>query len=340
VPHAPAPRPGRALSRRALLIGGGGAVLGVVAACSWVPSGGSASGDGSPGSPLAAGEPPLTPYADLAAQLLAAADDFEAVAGLRGVPAATGAWAAAAASMTRSQAARLRLADPLSTPPPATASPSASASPTPPAAGGRPGLAATLASIAERQRTLEARFRERCAAADAGGPALLLASLAVTAHAVRAPSVPVSSGGPSPAPVDVGSRDDALAVLLSRVEALAQGLEVGLGALPLHDPNVSTGEARLTQVWALRDDVEGMLVAASATPTPGPLVYDLPGRATSPSAVRALWGRLESDVMAAWLRVAASSTGEQRGAAVDAATSQQDRAAALGTPVTWWPGWV
>ncbi|HET9129143.1 MAG TPA: DUF4439 domain-containing protein [Propionibacteriaceae bacterium] len=340
MPHAPASRPGEALSRRALLVGGGGAALGLLTSCSWVPGGGSVSGDGSPGSPPGAGEPPLTPYADLAAELAAAADDFDAMAAHPGVPSATAGWAAAAGRMSRAQAARLRLADPLSTPPAAAASPSAPGSPTPSPTGPAPGPTALLASIAGRQRGLESRFRDRCLAADAGDLALLLASLAVTAHAVRAPSVAVSSGGASPHHVDVGSRDDALAVLLSRVDALAQGLEVGLGALPLHDPSVSTGEARLTQVWALRDDVEAMLVQASAPPTPGPLVYDLPGRATSPSAVRALWGRLESDVMAAWLRVAAASSGEQRGAAVDAAAAQQDRAAALATPVTWWPGWV
>lgn len=342
MPDAASNTHARGVSRRGLLASGAIGTLGLLTSCSRMLPGGAASGAGTPGPSLGAGEAPLTPYADLAAQLRDAAAEFSAVVATPAVPHATASWAAAASAMCREQSRHLQLPDPLAAPPASTAftaSPGGASSSTPsPLPTGT--LVAHLASIAGRQRSLEAQFRSRCLAADAGDLALLLASLAVTAHAVRGPATPVVPSGPAPAHVDVGSPNEALSVLLSRLEALAQGLEVGVGALPSTDRDTGTGEARQAQVWALRDRIESRLAEASATPTPGPLVYDLPGTTGSPAAVRALWGRLESDVMAAWLRVAASSTGAERAEAVDAATAQQDRVASLATPVTWWPGWV
>ena len=342
MPDASSPSRGAAVSRRTLLRAVPGAgVTGLLASCSRMAPGAGGSGSSTPGSSLPAAEAPLTPYADLAAELTDAATDFAALAAMPGVPPATAGWAVAAAAMCRAQAGPLRLPDPLSGTVVSMASPGAissgSPSPTPTTA---PTLVSRLAAIATRQRGLEAQFRTRCLGADASDLALLLGSLAVAAHAVRGPSVPVTGAGVAPAHIEVGSRTDALVVLLSRVEALAQGLEAGIGALPGTDGDVATGEKRLSEVWALRDDIESRLVQASATPTPGPLVYDLPGTTGSDAAVRALWGRLESDVLAAWLRVAAASSGPDRTAAVDAATAQQDRTASLGTPITWWPGWV
>ena len=341
----PTPPSPRAVSRRALLAGGTAVgTLGLLTSCSRLApdgtsSGGTSSGGTAPGPPLPGDLAPLTPYADLAAHLDAAADGFSALAATPHVASSTVHWAGAAAAMCRAQAQPLRTQDPLSGTlgPVARPSgvPSLSASPAP-----TPAPASQLATMAARQRSLVAQFRSRCLIADAGDLALLLGSLTVSAHAVRGPSPAPAPTRLAPGHLDVGTRDAALTVLLTRVGALEQGLEVGLGSLPPKDGNRAAGERRLSEVWALRDDVENRLVRASAAQTPGPLVYHLPGSTDSPAAVRALWGRLESDVMAAWLRVAAASADADRGVAVDAAVAQQDRAAALGTPVTWWPGWV
>ena len=340
MPEANSPSsPARVVSRRALVGGAAGSGIALLlGSCSRLSPYAPGSGGGTPGS-LPADEAPLIPYADLAAQLAGAADDFAAVAAAPRVASSTGAWALAAAAMCLAQSQPLLRADPLSARAGSMTSPhgvdSASPSPSRP-----PGLSSRLAAIAARQRLLVAQFRARCLEAATGDLALLLGSLAVSAHAVRGPAVPVAPSDLAPAHLDVGSREDALRVLLSRVDALAQGLEVGVGALPGGSAEVDDGEKRLGEVWALRDDIETRLVRASATPTPGPLAYQLPGTTGSATAVRTLWGRLERDVMAAWLRVAAASTGDDRGRAVDAAMAQQDLAASLATPISWWPGWV
>ena len=337
--HPRRPTSGPPLSRRALLtrvIPAG--MVALASGCNTGMAAGAADPGAASGGTL--GPPALLSYADLAGRLSTAAFDFRM---LVGAPPSTAAWASAAAAMCHAQAAVLGRSDPLTgtpVPPDAGSTPSGSTAGTVPTATPSAATAGALTRVAADQAGIESAMRDRCLAAPSGDLALLFASLGVAAHAVSHPSVPVVATGTVPFHCHVGDRSAALVVLLSRVDALVEGLDQGLGALPFHDPAYTPGLTRLSEVETLRDTIQQDLLAASVTPTPGPLDYALPGTTDSPAHVQTLWGMLERDVMAAWLRVAAASIGADRGAAFDAAVSQQDLVAGHGVGISWWPGWV
>ncbi|MGO4957521.1 DUF4439 domain-containing protein [Luteococcus sp. Sow4_B9] len=203
---------------------------------------------------------------------------------------------------------------------------------------------AVWSDLVKQLSALEARaataHRAATLAADEPATALLYASLATFAHVQRQPGSPVAPPTSTPARIVVGTRTDALTVLLSRVRALVEGLEIGCGQLPSTDPRAKDGRARLVQAQALRDDVVSLLTSEKAPVPPAALGYQMPGRLTDVASATVTWGTLELDVLSACARLAAASTGSQRRQALDWMDGQADRLRALGRPVPLWPGWV
>lgn len=254
-----------------------------------------------------------------------------AVAGLTGTTPAFRAWATASAAMCAAQAAVLELPDPLAghaaTPAPVTPTRQAS-------------MTAAAASITARQTKLAATFSGLCQQAGEGDVALLFASLATAAHATATAKAPVAKSAVSPTHCDVGTRNDALQVVLSRVEAAVQGYELGAGRLAIGAAGVTSARARINALWALRDQVQGLIVGASATPAPPALDYAMPGPFNSVAAINRTWGLLERGLMDAWARVAAASTGADRASALRQMIGQANQTMTLGVGLTTWPGWA
>lgn len=207
-----------------------------------------------------------------------------------------------------------------------------------------PADASAWAPLSKKIGALEARVGQthRAAAGSATDPsqALLLASLATFTALNTSPGRPVVDDTTSPAAAEVGTRTDALLVLLSRLRALAEGLEVGLGQIPSTDKLIEPMRKHLVQVWAARDRVEDQLRAAGQGIPPAELGYVMPGGFGSVAQARTTWALLEDDVTAAWARVAAASSGADRNRALDAMLAQARTALGLGAPLTRWPGWV
>lgn len=200
------------------------------------------------------------------------------------------------------------------------------------------------AALSQKIASLETRAQQahRTAAQAAQEPAraLLYASLATFAALNTPPGRPVVDARTSPAAVEVGSRSEALGVLLSRLRALAEGLEIGLGQVPSTDKVVEPTRKHLAEVWAARDRVEAQLRADKQEVPPVELGYVMPGGFSSVAEARRTWASLEDGVTAAWARLAAASTGKDREQALDAMLAQAKVAVAQGAPLTRWPGWV
>ncbi len=166
------------------------------------------------------------------------------------------------------------------------------------------------------------------------------ASMAVAAHAVRRQATPPVSGDTTPSQTRVGSRDQAVVVLLSQVRALVYGLEVGMGVLSISSKEFASARTRLTQVLVLRDSLLEQISSTSLSPPPVELAYAMPGDLTTSATIRSTWGALENGVLAGWARLAAASPPRRRPAALDAMQQQADRVQGLGVSLTYWPGWV
>ncbi|MEL4504010.1 DUF4439 domain-containing protein [Luteococcus sp. H138] len=200
--------------------------------------------------------------------------------------------------------------------------------------------AALAAQIAALEKTAQQHHRAAALAATDGPMALLYASLATFAGLNTTPGRAISAGKTTPARVEVGSRPEALQVLLSRLRALAEGLEIGIGQLPNQDKAIAPGKLRLAAVWTQRDQTEQALRAAKGEVPPAELNYQMPGGFGSPAQIATTWRALESAVFAAWARLTAASTGKERAAALDAMAAQAVVAHPAGSPVSHWPGWV
>lgn len=173
----------------------------------------------------------------------------------------------------------------------------------------------------------------------AGPPALLLASLAVfcqaapTAWGVAAVTMDPSTAAP-------GTETESLQVLLSRLRALVEGLQVGCGQVRPTDARATDGRTRLPRAMELRDQVAQWIVEAGAAVPPAELSYRMPGPLTDARSVLATWTQLESLVLDAATRLAgASPAGARRERALGMARGQAARLDQLGAPLPVWPGW-
>lgn len=276
--------------------------------------------------------------------LLALARQEEAVATwLAGLPLVTAAGSAVPAALVptlvslrdahRAHAALLGRTDPLVP----QAAPSGATSPAPRVTGDWSALAPELA---RREAGLAAAHRAAALGATDGDLVLLASGLAAFASAARTPSVPVATTTAVPGSVDVGTRTTALGVLLETLRALAEGLQVGAGRLPLPHPLHAPARTRLDAVWTQRDRVQAQLVALGAPVPPARTSYRMPGTFATPADVQHTWGGLETAVLNAWGRLAAASTGQDRAAAVDAMAAQARAVTATGTGLARWPGWA
>ncbi len=187
---------------------------------------------------------------------------------------------------------------------------------------------------------MSADHRQRCLASTEGDEALLWASMAVAAHAVRRQASPPVPGDTTPSRTRVGSRDQAVVVLLSQVRALVYGLEVGMGVLSISSKEFASARTRLTQVLVLRDSLLEQISSTSLSPPPVELAYAMPGDLTTSATIRSTWGALENGVLAGWARLAAASPSRRRPAALEAMQQQADRVQGSGASLTYWPGWV
>lgn len=173
----------------------------------------------------------------------------------------------------------------------------------------------------------------------AGQRALLLASLAVFCQAAPG-SGRIAAPAADPSDAAPGTEAESLQVLLSRLRALVQGLEVGSGQLPPTDARATDGRARLPQAMGLRDQVEQWIVASGAGVPPAQLSYAMPGPLTTPPQVLATWAGLETGVLDAATRLAGSTpAGSRRDRALGLAQGQATRLQRLGVPMPVWPGW-
>ncbi len=324
-------------TRRAVLAGGTAVLAGWLTGCRTTLT---PTPTPSPGTSTAA-TPPID-RASLAADLLASAALFGVAAApkLRDSSDSLRKWAAAAQAMAQRQAEVLSAEDPLAagtssgTPTPASVAPTSTAS------GTGSTAKAVLAAIAQHQRALEGRLVQACLASTDGDQALLYGSLAVTSRVTQAVGPVVGRTSVSPAAGPIATAVEARGVLLTRVQALIQGLQRGLGVLSSGDALRTSGLARLVQVQALRDQLQQTLDNAGATPAPVALDYAMPGPLTTRSQISTTWGLLERGVLDAWLLVTGAAQGTERVEAQNQALGQVAQVSARGVGLTWWPGWV
>lgn len=323
------------LPRRALLLSGLG-IAATAAGCRFddptvQPRGGAATQQAS-----------ATPTPD-AALVAARSDEASMAAWCSGLPLVQSAGTIPAASVPvlaavrdahRAHAAVLAQPDPLV---PSAASPSPSAAAAAKVSGT---WAAMQSQLAAREKTLAAHQRAAALAATHPARALLHASLMAFATGAPAATVAPVRGQVEPADVEVGTRLDALGVLLSTLRALAQGIQIGAGQLPLPSDYYEPALARLKVVWTQRDQTEAAIRAAKGTVPTAPASYRMPGGFATPRQVRATWGALETSTLNAWGRLAAASTGQDRATALDAMAAQVTAVQATGVALSWWPGWA
>jgi len=180
--------------------------------------------------------------------------------------------------------------------------------------------------------------------ASPGPEALLWASLVATAQVSVAwatdPSIqrpaPIA-GSVVPSHVDVGSTVDAAAKALDTVNTLIYALTTASAQASTSQDLRQQLARRLGNAARQRDNLQTVIVAAGATPSPPALSYLLPDGVASDDAVRATWGALELTLATDYVRLSSTmTTGDAPGtvAQADFAT-----ATALGQTLTWWPGW-
>ncbi|MEL4357199.1 MULTISPECIES: DUF4439 domain-containing protein [unclassified Luteococcus] len=319
-------------TRRGLLLGGSTLGVGLLAGCVSSPTvrGGSAAVSSAPSAPP---DPALVQARDDEQRLVTLLAAALAAPTAPRSPAQT----AALKQLQGAHVAHLALLghdEPLQ--PGGAPSPQPAATPAPDASDWKT-LSGKLAAL---EMSAQQHHRQAALAAADDPTCLLYASLSAFAGLNATPGRPVVAGGSVPSGVEVGSRADALGVLLSRWRALAEGLEIGIGQLPDKDPALAPGRQRLVAVWAERDRTAALLRQARQDVAPAELNYQMPGTFTSPAEIGKTWTALEAAVYAAWARLAAASTGAERATALDAMAAQAARAYPAGSPVPYWPGWV
>ncbi|SPF67760.1 Ferritin-like superfamily [Propionibacterium ruminifibrarum] len=326
-------------------------VLGALASCAPSPvvtSGSSATtGTLAPDDPRYVAAAVETELAALTTALAGAATDPDA--GL--AP-----WCRGAAEAHAAHARVLLQADPLggtgSDRSPVADPPSPSATATP---AGSQSLARAYRDAAESHRA---------AALDEQDPSMRMLWCSLAVFAARgAACADASSFTPAPVAgravpvhVEAGTAPEAMAALVSRVDALRYGLETMIGRSGGGRDDMS---ARSDQADALRVELAGRITAAGGQ-VPGPeLEYELDGDPDDAGARDGIWARLEDDLLAGWVRLAAATTGASGSPSPDSgpsaqssadpygldeiieqATQQAAQAPLHGLGTSTWPGWV
>lgn len=253
-------------------------------------------------------------------------------------PAGAANWLAAVATQCDEHARRLARLDPLVAtspvaPPP---NPAPTTAATPPA-----DWKAFTALFAREADATSAAHQRLAVAAEDPSAALLYASLAIAAHGARTLGPLPEPGKAVPAHVEVGSRPEALAVLLSQLRALVQGLQVGIGQLPLPHERYTPARERLTTVLGVRDRVQATMTAEKVGVEASAVSYEMPGKLDQVADIVHTWGLLENRVLDAWLRLAAASPeARQRESALNDARGQLAAVHSNGIALPHWPGWV
>ncbi|CEI49502.1 DUF4439 domain-containing protein [Propionibacterium freudenreichii] len=259
---------------------------------------------------------------------------------------ATTAWCSGATTAHREHLTTLVRADPLggvnADDSPVIDLPATTAVPPQDAAGALAQLAAGYATAADH-------CRSTLMAAPTGPGSLLWASLYCFSTAGAAtlaahpdgtsPGTPPVAGQAVPTGISVGSRDDRLAALLSRIDALRYGLETMIGRSGGARTDM---KQRRTAVDNVRNQVAAQITAGSATPAGPAIDYELPGDVTNPTSWDAIWGELEAAVLSAWVSLAAASDADSDGrrsamAGIDAQCLVPGQ---HGVGLAWWPSWV
>lgn len=280
--------------------------------------------------PEPAPEPTQAPeVAQAAAAVSGLAVEIEAARSLADPPSSYSTWADAATLALRGILERLRAVDPVAGGEPAfqeqEPSPSTSGS-----------FAEAGAAIAAASGAAEAALR--AAALTAGGQPLrlLLASAACTARSLATVAAPSVEGGTSPRHFQGTTVAASIPIALSHVWALIYGLGVGLGRLDDDDELATLGAARLAAAKGLRNELRDAL---PGQPPTQPAAFELPTPMTTREEIRAGWGGLEVAVLEGLGRVVAAG-GPDVERWLDLMIAQTDEVAAVGQPLTRWPGWA
>lgn len=268
------------------------------------------------------------------------AESALAVAALAGVievgrtapeaPAGYAAWADAADAALGGVAERLGAADPV-----------AGGEPVFPAPQPSPSATATTfgelsPAIASASAAAEAALRAAALAAGNQPLRLLLASAACTARSLAAVGPASVDDGASPRHFQGTTVAASLPIALSHVWALIYGLGVGLGRLDDDDPLAALGQARLATAKELRNVLRDAL---PGQPPTQPAAFGLPTPMSTADEIRAGWGVLELSVLEGLGRLVAAG-GPDSARWLDLMVDQTDDVAAVGHPLTRWPGWV
>lgn len=332
----PVPPPGRsAWSRRAVLTGSLVASGLTLAACSTGGTTPGASGSATKTSRGGSIEPTV-PAADLTAfpaSLSKAANIFAgaAASSLTGTTSAFAGWAAGARDLCAVQAAVVNQPDALS-------GAHVSVEKTTPTTF--KSVTEAKAAIASHQAEVVKQVQAAFAPAGNDDKALLLAALVTTASALATPGPKPVAASKLPGHTTLGSRTDALQVLLARIDAAIQAIQRGLGKVSSSTELSKTGYVQLNELLLLRDQTAALIAQGHQVPSAGPVAYALPGPMTTPDQIRSVWGQTEAGIASGWVLVAASSSDKDRQDATAKALAQVQRAAALGVGVSYWPGWA
>lgn len=187
-------------------------------------------------------------------------------------------------------------------------------------------------------KDLAAAHEGRCLAAPAGAMAMLWGSLAVATAATASAAGPAPQPGPRPRAVKLAAETDTRNVLLSHLHALAQVLELGVGAT--RDQPREVFERRLGEVRRLVGAQQRQVRALGgdpAAPLPG---YRWPGPVTTPAQITATWALVEERVLAAHGPVVGSTATDRRAAALTQMVGQVGSLRARGRGVPFFPGWA
>lgn len=267
--------------------------------------------------------------AQAAAAVSGLAVEIEAARSVADPPSGYSTWADAAAVALGGILDRLRAVDPVTGGEPAFLE----QEPPPPAPGS---FAEAGAAIAAASGAAEAALRAAALTAEGQPLRLLLASAACTARSLAAVATPSVEGGTSPRHFQGTTVAASIPIALSHVWALIYGLGVGLGRLDDDDELATLGAARLAAAKGLRNELRGAL---PGQPPTQPASFELPTPMTTREEIRAGWGELEVGVLEGLGRVVAAG-GPDVERWLDLMIAQTDEVAAVGQPLTRWPGWA
>ncbi len=244
------------------------------------------------------------------------------------VPAGTLAWAAGTITCGKAQLDRLLAADPL-------------------VGGEEPAFTAatpsvdTPADLQAFESAFDARagdgvalFASLAGAADTQPDRLLYASLAISAQGARSRAVPPVRTDAAPVRFADSTPDASLAVALTHVWALLQGLELAAGRLP-DGAESDRVKSRMPGARDLRDRLRDAFTGE----VPGQAAYyEMPNAMATAEEVTAGMARLETNLLDALARVVSSQG--------DVTVWWADMLAQVGQVQSWggalpfWPGWA